>query len=96
MKFLLLALEGPISDTFVLHHIFMLSVGILIVEIYTSLLTRAENIAIIIVEIKRILSGIPRLLVFEIFDRESIYFILLVVVEELAVLTTLTADKSRS
>ena len=87
MKFLLLALEGPLSDTFVLHHIFMLSVGIL---------TRAENIAIIIVEIKRILSGISRLLVFEIFDRESIYFILLVVVEELAVLTTLTADKSRS
>ena len=87
MKFLLLALEGPLSDTFVLHHIFMLSVGIL---------TRAENIAIIIVEIKRILSGISWLLVFEIFDRESIYFILLVVVEELAVLTTLTADKSRS
>ena len=87
MKFLLLALEGPLSDTFVLHHIFMLSVGIL---------TRAENIAIIIVEIKRILSGIARLLVFEIFDRESIYFILLLVVEELAVLTTLTADKSRS
>ena len=87
MKFLLLALEGPLSDTFVLHHIFMLSVGIL---------TRAENIAIIIVEIKRILSGISRLLVFEIFDRGSIYFILLVVVEELAVLTTLTADKSRS
>ena len=87
MKFLLLALEGPLSDTFVLHHIFMLSVGIL---------TRAENIAIIIVEIKRILSGISRLLVFEIFDRESIYFILLLVVEELAVLTTLTADKSRS
>ena len=87
MKFLLLALEGPLSDTFVLHHIFMLSVGIL---------TRAENIAIIIVEIERILSGISRLLVFEIFDRESIYFILLVVVEELAVLTTLTADKSRS
>ena len=87
MKFLLLALEGPLSDTFVLHHIFMLSAGIL---------TRAENIAIIIVEIKRILSGISRLLVFEIFDRESIYFILLLVVEELAVLTTFTADKSRS
>ena len=77
MKFLLLALEGPLSDTFVLHHIFMLS---------STILTRAENIAIIIVEIKRILSGISRLLVFEIFDRESIYFILrLLVVEELAV-----------
>ena len=87
MKFLLLTLEGPLSDTFVLHHIFMLSVGIL---------TRVENIAIIVVEIKRILSGISWLLVFEIFDRESIYFILLLVVEELAVLTTLTADKSRS